>query len=82
MADSQTISQLRSLVHDCLAKHLYDSATFFADKVVTLSNYAPTEVYTLAQAFFLSKQYRRCLVLLKTTGFIDKDLRFRYLAAK
>ena len=40
------------------------------------------QVYTLAQAFFLSKQWRRCLMLLKNTGFIDKDLRFRYLAAK
>lgn len=82
MVEQQTVQQLRQLVHDCLAKHQYASATFFADKVVTLSNYAPTEVYTLAQAFFLSGQFRRCLMLLKNTGFVEKDLRFRYLAAK
>jgi anaphase-promoting complex subunit 6 len=79
---AESITQLRSLVHDCLAKHLYSAAIFWADKVVTLSNYAATEVYTLAQAFFLSGQYRRCLMLLKNTGFVEKDLRFRYLAAK
>lgn len=74
--------QLRSVVHDCLAKHMYEAAAFFADKLVTLSGYAPAEVYTLAQAFFCSRQYRRCLQLLRSTELIEKDLRFRYLAAR
>lgn len=73
---------LQNLVHDCLAKHLYDSAIFFADKLVTLSNYAPAEVYTLAQAFFVNRQYRRCLHLLRATDLTSKDIRFRYLAAR
>lgn len=41
--------QLRSLVQDCVAKHLYSTAVFYADKLVTLTKYAPGDVYLLAQ---------------------------------
>ena len=41
--------RLSSLVHDCLSKHLYASAIFYADKLVTLSEGAPADVFTLAQ---------------------------------
>lgn len=73
---------LRSLVHDCLAKHMYEAAAFFADKMVSLSGYAPAEVYTLAQAFYCARQFRRCLQLLRGTELIEKDVRFRFLAAR
>ncbi len=33
-----------------MSKHLYDTAIFFADKVVTLSRGAMADVYLLAQA--------------------------------
>ena len=42
-------SKMRCLVHDCLAKHLYDSAIFYADKLVTMSRSADADVYTLAE---------------------------------
>lgn len=41
--------RMRSLVHDCLAKHMYESAIFYADKLVTMSNGAAADVYTLAE---------------------------------
>lgn len=41
--------RLRLLVQDCLAKHLYSSAVFYADKLVTLSGSDPGDVYMLAQ---------------------------------
>lgn len=41
--------QLRCLVQDCIAKHLYSTAVFYADKLVTLTDYAPGDVYLLAQ---------------------------------
>ncbi len=47
------VCRLRALVHDALAKHLTDSAAFFADKLVTLSGGAPADMYLLAQACFL-----------------------------
>lgn len=76
------MQQLRSLVHDCLAKHMYDSAIFFADKLVSMSGQAPAEVYTLAQGFYCRGQHRRCLHLLRSTQLIDKDVRIRYLASR
>ena len=77
---------LRQLVKDCLAKHLYDGAAFFADKLVTLSGGAPADVYLLAQAHFVGRKPRRALQLLRTAGvdggLTKDDPRFRYLAAK
>ena len=43
------IRRLRALVQDALAKHLTDSAAFFADKLVALSSGQPADVYLLAQ---------------------------------
>ena len=82
LMDASSLQNLRSLVHDCLAKHMYDAAIFFADKLTTFTNYAPIEVYNLANAFFVAHEYRRCLHLLRTSELIDKDIRFRYLAAR
>jgi len=41
--------QLRSLVQDCIAKHLYSTAVFFADKLVSLTGYGAGDVFLLAQ---------------------------------
>jgi anaphase-promoting complex subunit 6 len=82
LMDPNALQNLRSLVHDCLAKHMYDSAIFFADKLAMFTNHGPVEVYNLANAFFVSRQYRRCLYLLRTSDLIDKDIRFRYLSAR
>jgi hypothetical protein len=54
-AAAQTAQQLRSLVQDCIAKHLYSTAVFFADKLVTLTNYGAGDVFLLAQV-----RRRRC----------------------
>ncbi len=43
------LCRLRALVQDALAKHLTDSAAFFADKLVALSGGQPADVYLLAQ---------------------------------
>ena len=45
----QQIQRLQLLVHDCLSKHLYASAIFYADKLVSLSGGAPADIFTLAQ---------------------------------
>lgn len=99
--------QLRALVQDCIGKHLYPTAVFYADKLVTLTDYAPGDVYLLAQVqqpgmllrntallavitrsspcavqtYFVSRQHRRGVMLLRQHGLLD-DLRFRYLTAK
>lgn len=48
MPDKQQ-QDLLCLVQDCLAKHLYSSAAFFADKLVVLSGCEAAHVYLLAQ---------------------------------
>ena len=73
--DAQALAGLRAIVHDCLAKHMYEGAAFFADKLVTLSGGAPAEVYTLAQAFFCNRQHRRCLQLLRSADLIERAAR-------
>eukprot|EP00249_Psilotum_nudum_P014975 c25100_g1_i1 orf=111-1745(+) len=76
------LERLRSVVRDCLSKHLYSSAIFFADKLVTFSANATQDLYMHAQALYLGKQYRRAVHLLKRHHLVSADLRFRYLAAR
>ncbi|CAN0923794.1 Anaphase-promoting complex subunit 6 [Linum grandiflorum] len=77
----EQLEKLRGVVRDCLSKHLYSSAIFFADKVAAFTN-DPADIYMKAQALFLSRHYRRAFYLLNSTRIVLRDLRFRHLAAK
>jgi hypothetical protein len=48
-AHGAQVAQLRSLVQDCIAKHLHATAVFFADKLVSLTDYGAGDVFLLAQ---------------------------------
>eukprot|EP00197_Chlamydomonas_leiostraca_P013425 CAMPEP_0202878920 /NCGR_PEP_ID=MMETSP1391-20130828/32933_1 /ASSEMBLY_ACC=CAM_ASM_000867 /TAXON_ID=1034604 /ORGANISM="Chlamydomonas leiostraca, Strain SAG 11-49" /LENGTH=229 /DNA_ID=CAMNT_0049561209 /DNA_START=12 /DNA_END=697 /DNA_ORIENTATION=+ len=82
MALDEQCQRLRDLVHNSISDHLYASAIFYADKLVTLTNGAPSDVYLLAEAYFISQQHRRALALLRRDGMIEQDLRFKHLAAR
>ncbi|CAN6561110.1 unnamed protein product [Malus baccata var. baccata] len=77
----EEIEKLRGVVRDCVTKHLYSSAVFFADKVAAFTN-DPGDIYMQAQALFLGRHYRRAYHLLNASQIVVRDLRFRYLAAK
>ncbi|XAR68265.1 hypothetical protein NMG60_11003338 [Bertholletia excelsa] len=77
----EEIEKLRGVVRDCVSKHLYSSAIFFADKVAALTS-DPADIYMQAQALFLGRHYRRAFHLLNASQIVLRDLRFRYLAAK
>ena len=77
-----SLDGIRSIVQDSLGKHLYENAIFFADKLVTLSNNEPDDVYRLVQVFVYTKQFRRALNLLQSTKLGRTDARFRYITAK
>lgn len=77
----EQIEKLRGVVRDCVSKHLYSSAIFFADKVAAFTN-DPADIYMQAQALFLGRHYRRAFHLLNASKIVLRDLRFRYLAAK
>ncbi|KAK7405333.1 hypothetical protein VNO78_06564 [Psophocarpus tetragonolobus] len=77
----EEIEKLRGVVRDCVSKHLYSSAIFFADKVAAFTA-DPADIYMQAQALFLGRHYRRAFHLLNASKIVLADLRFRYLAAK
>eukprot|EP00897_Mesotaenium_endlicherianum_P010380 jgi/Mesen1/9370/ME000610S08680 len=74
--------KLRSVIRDSLAKHLHSSAIFFADKLVTLSEHTPDDIYLLAQSYYLGQHYKRALHLLRQENLLTAGQRFQYLAAK
>ncbi|XP_024081124.1 cell division cycle protein 16 homolog isoform X2 [Cimex lectularius] len=65
-----------------LTKQMYSSALFWADKVVSLSDGEPRDVYWLAQCMYLLKQYHRAALLIKNRQLEKTHLICRYLAAK
>jgi len=74
--------RLRVLVQDSFQKHLYTSAIFFADKLVSLKQ-DTDEIYTLAECFFKNREYRRVLHLLKKHSEITaRDDRLKLLVAQ
>ena len=62
---------LRQLVKDCLAKHLYDGAAFFADKLVTLSAGLPEDVLLLARCHVAQGDYRQALEAIRPEEIIE-----------
>ncbi|KAJ7299336.1 hypothetical protein O6H91_Y249500 [Diphasiastrum complanatum] len=82
MMRERELQKLRSVARDCLAKHLYSSAIFFADKLVTAGSGLAQDVYLQAQALYQGRQHRRALHLLRTHRLLSAHPRFRYLAAK
>eukprot|EP00891_Asterochloris_glomerata_P009640 jgi/Astpho2/9640/e_gw1.00146.47.1_t len=78
----QLLHRLNALVTDCIGKHLYASAVFYADKLMTLADNHPDTVHQLASALFLGRQYRRVLLLLNNMGMVESSPKFRYLAAR
>lgn len=75
-------SRLRQLVQESFQKHLYSTAVFYADKLVSL-NGDPEDLYTLAECYFKNREYRRVLHLLrKQSGAAAADSRLKLLAAQ
>uniref|UniRef100_A0A7N0UGE0 Anaphase-promoting complex subunit 6 n=1 Tax=Kalanchoe fedtschenkoi TaxID=63787 RepID=A0A7N0UGE0_KALFE len=81
MIGEEEIEKMRGVVRDCVSKHLYSSAIFFADKVAGFTS-DPADIYMQAQALFLGGHFRRAFHLLNASQIVLRDLRFRYLAAK
>jgi anaphase-promoting complex subunit 6 len=68
----RTLLKLREVVHDCLDKHLSDSAVFFADKLVSMT--AETEagdIFLYCQALFAGKHFRRALTVMRRNELLS-----------
>jgi tetratricopeptide (TPR) repeat protein len=64
-----------------MSKHMSKAAIFFASKLCSMSGNQPNDVYLLAQAYYVSKQYRRAHALLNKPELLARNMRYRYLAA-
>lgn len=76
------LGRLREKVKFYIEKHQYESALFWADKIVSLSNGNPDDVYWYAQTLYLTGQYHRASQLLKSKKLDKTNSSCRYLAAK
>lgn len=75
-------NRLRKLIQESFQKHLYSTAIFYADKLVSLTR-GVDDLYTLAECYFKNREYRRVLHLLrKHTDITEKDDRLKLLAAQ
>ncbi|THH16661.1 hypothetical protein EW146_g4012 [Bondarzewia mesenterica] len=57
------IDRMRLWRHDALMQHLYDTAAFWGDKIVSWTN-DPNDAFWLAQTYFMTHQYSRAERLL------------------
>ena len=76
-------NHVRALVKDCVHKGMFSTAIFYADVLVSLSQGAPRDVYTLAQLYYTTRQFRRAVHLLQREDVgCGSDPHCRYLMAK
>ncbi|KAL7753754.1 anaphase-promoting complex subunit Cut9 [Sorochytrium milnesiophthora] len=64
-----------------LADHLYDSAAFWADKVLTITN-AVADAHALADVYFCTHQFSRAISCLQSNNRIQQSLACRILAVR
>ncbi|KAH3813344.1 hypothetical protein DPMN_141799 [Dreissena polymorpha] len=76
------LSRLRERVKEYIDKHHYDSALFWADKLVTLSNGYVEDVYWYAQTLYHTGQYHRAAHCILNRKLHKDHICCRYLAAK
>ncbi|KAF5295106.1 hypothetical protein FQA39_LY13257 [Lamprigera yunnana] len=69
--DLINIDNYRQLVQTYLNLHAYNTALFWADKIVALTSGNPRDIYWLAQCMFLLKQFHRAAHLLRSQN-LDK----------
>ena len=76
------LGSLRRKVRCHLDQHMYESAVFLADKLVTMSGGHEDDVYTLAQAYFRAGLHHRAIYTVVEAGLVERHSKFRFLVAK
>ncbi|KAH7884628.1 hypothetical protein F5I97DRAFT_1938027 [Phlebopus sp. FC_14] len=89
------IDRMRLWRHDALMQHLYETAAFWGDKVLSWTN-DPNDAFWLAQTYFMTHEYSRAERLLtrpfpillpeepqeSVSKLVDLSVACRYLAAQ
>ncbi|KAI8055676.1 hypothetical protein BDF22DRAFT_617567 [Syncephalis plumigaleata] len=81
VSDSDLVERIRCWRHDAMQQHLYDSAIFWGDKVVSMTN-DPNDIFWLAQVYYLTGQYVRVEKLLTRKHLLNSSVACRFLAAQ
>uniref|UniRef100_A0A1Y1K8G6 Uncharacterized protein n=1 Tax=Photinus pyralis TaxID=7054 RepID=A0A1Y1K8G6_PHOPY len=80
--DNINVDNYRKLVHTYLNLHAYNTALFWADKVVALTSGNPRDIYWLAQCMFLLKQFHRAAHLLRSKNLDKTYILCNYLTVR
>ena len=76
-------SELWELATSHFSRRAYESASFFADKLITLSNKSEFEqIYLLGCCYYHNKEYPRVYHLLQKHNFLNHSLQSQVLAAQ
>ncbi|KAK7090544.1 cell division cycle protein 16 homolog isoform X2 [Littorina saxatilis] len=76
------LDRLKEIVKKYIDKHHYESALFWADKIVSLSGGAVEDIYWYAQTLYHTGQYHRAATLLCSRKLDRHYAACRFLAAK
>jgi hypothetical protein len=79
------VAVLERKLSELMAVHAHQSATFVAEKLVTLTNSSPKAIFALAQAHLSGAQYARVVALLsapRCAALLQTYLYARYLLAQ
>eukprot|EP00397_Hematodinium_sp_SG-2012_P005215 GEMP01005233.1.p1 GENE.GEMP01005233.1~~GEMP01005233.1.p1 ORF type:complete len:528 (+),score=98.35 GEMP01005233.1:116-1699(+) len=80
---SRIRTRLRGLIDAAIRKHLYQTAIFFADKLVSASRGETEDVYTLADCYYYNAEFRRVIhVGVKFPQALQNSARLRLLNAQ
>ncbi|KAI9597661.1 hypothetical protein BDF19DRAFT_383223 [Syncephalis fuscata] len=79
--NTELVERIRCWRHDAMQQHLYDSAVFWGDKVVSMTN-DPNDIFWLAQVYYLTGQYVRVEKLLTRKHLLNSSVACRFLAAQ
>ena len=76
------LEKARSLAQLYASKQLLNSAIFWADKTLSLSNGEATDLATYASLLYSSGQHRRAIHKLTASPFFSQSAALRYLTAR
>eukprot|EP01135_Chromosphaera_perkinsii_P000988 Nk52_evm2s156 gene=Nk52_evmTU2s156 len=81
--NQETLVTFRKLVKDNIMRHMYPTALYWADKAFALGQGRYLcDVYWLAQTFYLTRQYKRAILILQSRDLIRRNIFCRYLTAR
>ncbi|KAI1313819.1 anaphase promoting complex subunit cdc16 [Mortierella claussenii] len=74
-----TVDSLRAWRTDAMHQHMYPTAAFWGDKVLSITD-DPNDVFWLSQVYYLMGEYGRAIHLLQKKNLVESSVACRFLA--